>query len=180
MTILIDNYTMRDIMPVAIPPGRYHRLIVFDNYSMQEIIAGLRYFIAKSQASPEVQQLAWEIIQGKPDPLVAIFDWVKTNVKYTPDPDKLELFISPVLQAEKFRAGEPLYGDCDDISLMMCSLLLPLGIPSRYMILDTRNAGWDHAVAEVDAGNGFFMLDPSSPLPPGWQETFYRRVQAWP
>ena len=177
----MSTWTLKNPLPLVIPPGRYHRLPVFAHYPMEEVIAGLRYLMSQSQASPDVQQLAWEIIQSKPDPLAAVFDWVITNVKYTPDPDSLELFISPVLQVEKFRHGESLYEDCDGIALMMCSLFFHLGIPSCLAILDTRNAGWDHAVAEVDAGGGFIMLDPSSPsLPPGWQESFFRKVIAWP
>jgi len=154
-------------------------LTIIKNYSLDDIKDSIKYLLDKASESEEVRQLAIEIIHNKPDPIAAIYDWVKTNVKYTPDPvrnGQIELFISPVRMVKDYRQGKPLAGDCDDMALLAVALCRSIGIHSSVVLLDTAGEGLDHAVSQVSSNGVTLMLDPSANVPLGWEEHYYSKV----
>ncbi|HPM80502.1 MAG TPA: transglutaminase-like domain-containing protein [Candidatus Anammoximicrobium sp.] len=73
---------------------------------------------------PEIRRLAAEIVQGKAsdwDKVRAIYDWVRTNVKYQFDPE-----LKGALTA--LRAGQ---GDCEELTSLFIALCRANGIPAR-------------------------------------------------
>ena len=86
------------------------------NYSLTDVKESIRYLLDKSAHSPEVRTLAVSITHNTEDKISAVYDWVKDNVSYIPDPVKsdgiIELFISPVRIAKDYNAGIAQGGDC--------------------------------------------------------------------
>jgi len=72
---------------------------------------------------------------------MAIADYLKENVRYLRDPDGIEEIMDPVLMIEEMRRGEAA-GDCDDMSLLLASLLLSVGIRPYFRMVRYSGPKW--------------------------------------
>ena len=157
-------------------------ITVIRNYSVNDITSSIKYLLDKASKSEEVRQLAIEIIADKGDPISAVYDWVKGNMNYVPDPvqagDDIELFISPVRLVKNYRASMTIAGDCDDMAIFCTSLCRAIGIRSNVIIIDSVGSGLDHAFCEAwsDKLNNFISVDPSSDYPLGWSLPYKSRI----
>ncbi len=75
----------------------------------------------------------------------AIYEYVKQNVKYVPDPLKYD-YVSPPL--ETLQAGG---GDCEDQAILYASMCEAVRIPVRLVICRSTN-GKGHCLAQVNFG----------------------------
>lgn len=71
-----------------------------------------------------------------------IFKYVKANFKYTPDPQGMELVVSP---KHTLLSGAIKHGDCDDLSVILATLLKSAGYPVWF-----RTVAW-----KKETGNNF-------------------------
>ena len=90
---------------------------------------------------PLVRKLAENIInlyktgsQDFYDEAYAIGDWVKQVVPYAKDPKGVEMLQDPITMIDKLKRNE-LFGDCDDMSLLIATLLLSLGHQPYFCIV---------------------------------------------
>lgn len=60
------------------------------------------------------------------DESYAIGDYVKAKIRYVRDPDDIEYLQDPIDLIEQIKVGEA-QGDCDDMALLICALLLTIG-----------------------------------------------------
>jgi len=153
-------------------------LTVINDANLQDFVVGVKYLLEKSDSSEEVKKLATEITAGKPDPVKAIFDWVRLHVKYVPDPGDDELFISPIKMVESYRLNKPMEEDCDGFSLLTVALLRAIGRESNVcFVAQTSNGEYDHAVCRVFSKelNRYIYLDTSTmAVPCGWESKFFK------
>jgi len=159
-------------------------LRLIKNYSMADIRSNAQRMLQNAANDAEVRQLALDIVAGDKDPISRIYDWVKENINYTPDPaggigsSGRELFISPSRVVREYRAGKTLGGDCDDMALLTVALMRSVGVSSSMALLDTVGQGFDHAVAEAysEITGAVIMVDPSTDkFPLGWEEAYTAR-----
>lgn len=139
--------------------------------TMDDVKRELGIFLYKGITSEEVRSLAEQITQDKQDDIEAVYDWVKGNMRYVPDPSYAELFISPVRMAKNYFEGKPMSGDCDDHALFDAALLGSIGYNARIIIGDTNyDSEIDHAWAEVysDKLNQWISVDTTNKNPLGW------------
>jgi hypothetical protein len=95
--------------------------------------------IALSRAgNPVVRELALNIIMMSKipshnfiDEARAIGQYVQQKVHYVRDPAGIEQLHDPLLMIDRIRAGHG-YGDCDDMSLLIATLLLSIGAQPYY------------------------------------------------
>jgi hypothetical protein len=95
----------------------------------------------------------------------ALFEWVQQNVRYTKDPFRVEVLHSARRMLE-LRAG-----DCDDMTILLGSMLEAIGHPVRIVL-----AGPDplqprlftHVYLEAYDKGRWIPLDPTMPYPMGW------------
>lgn len=113
--------------------------------------------------------------QTRDELIFAIYDWVKNNMVYVNDPAYNELIHSAeVLMRKHFEVGD-LAGDCDDFTILICSLLLSQGVPCRARMIKLRQPDgtmqWAHVYAMAQAANGrWIALDATEPQRPiGWE-----------
>jgi transglutaminase-like putative cysteine protease len=152
-------------------------LTIINEANIPEYVEGVKYLLAKSDNSEEVRQLAYEIIADKSDPIKAIFDFVRANVIYTPDPGNDELFTSPIKMVEIYRSGKPILEDCDGFSLFVVALCRAVGMEARVCFVAQANENYDHAIAEVYSTQlgRFVQVDASTGIIPlGWSSKFKR------
>lgn len=112
----------------------------------------MREVARKRAGHPLVQRLARNILiqYGVPSnhyvtEALAIGDFVKKNVRYVRDPSGIEQLTDPILMIEE-ASTYTAQGDCDDMSLLVATLLLSIGHnPSFRMIRYQGSSGpFDH------------------------------------
>lgn len=113
-------------------------------------VAGVRQTLVKMAAltngafvDPLIRDQAAYAIQGCPQGnrrcyCYALLNWVNSRVRYVPDPNGVELLHDPRLMAQGIRDQKMVYGDCDDMSLYLGTLLKSVGIAPIY-----RAVGYD-------------------------------------
>lgn len=142
-------------------------------------VANMRTLVKAGTENPEIRRLATEIVKEVPEKnraaeAAALLDYVKTAVRYTRDPVELELLTPP---EKLIQVG---HGDCDDMAILLASLLRAIGIKSRFALISTRRSGpYQHIFVEAQTSRGWMALDPTvKEKPPGWSPPGYVRRMA--
>ena len=139
----------------------------------------LSRLLTEGSRNIKVRELAIRITpQYEDNQIAAVYDFVKSNVKYQPDPTEAELFIAPWKMVEMVELGIA-RGDCDDMNLFAGSLLGSLGYGTKLILLDTAGKGFDHVICEVysDRVEKWIFVDTSSTTPLGWMPKYYSRME---
>lgn len=114
--------------------------------------------VARQRAGhPLIRRLATSILnyyevpsQHYADEAMAIGDYVKEKVRYVRDPDGIEYLQDPVDLVEHIKQGQA-SGDCDDMSLLIATLLLSVGhVPSFRAVRYRDYAGHYNHIYVVD------------------------------
>lgn len=104
----------------------------------------------------------------------ALFEWVQHNVRYTKDPFRVEVLHSARRLLE-LRAG-----DCDDMTILLGSMLEAIGHPVRLIIIgpDPRRPQlFSHIYLEAYYNGRWIPLDATMPHAMGWEpHTFVKQV----
>jgi len=103
--------------------------------------------VARERAGhPIVREFALKIIQAAGIPshhykeeALAIGDFVKKRVRYVRDPRDSELLQDPVMLIEKLEKSGFAQGDCDDMALLIATLLLSTGHTPIYRAVRYKN-----------------------------------------
>lgn len=104
--------------------------------------------VARARSShPTVRQLALAILrhhntdsQNYVDEALAIGRYVKEKVKYVRDIEGIEQLHDPLTMIEQLQRGVAC-GDCDDMSLLIATLLLSVGHQPYFRIVKYKNGG---------------------------------------
>lgn len=103
----------------------------------------MRALARKDYQSIYVRSVVAGILHGSPgDPVKALFEFARDQIRYLPDPPGLE-------RVQDFqRSTESRAGDCDDKATWLATALLSIDIPVRFVCQsyggDTWANGWDH------------------------------------
>ena len=90
------------------------------------------------------------------DEAYAIGAWVQKNVRYVRDPDGIEQLTDPVTLLDQIQKGNGAQGDCDDMSLLIASLLLSIGHQPLYRCVRFRgetSGPFEHIYVVVNEEN---------------------------
>lgn len=102
-----------------------------------------------------------------------LFRWVQRNIRYTKDPYRLELLTSArrILQLG--------IGDCDDMTVLLSSMLESIGHPVRLVVAGYRPDYprlFSHVYLEVFYKGRWIVLDATMPYPMGWEAPWVVRA----
>jgi len=95
----------------------------------------------------------------------ALFNWVRRNIRYTRDIFRVELLHSARRMLE-LRAG-----DCDDMTILLCAMLMSTGHPARLILAGFRRAkphAYSHIYPEVNVRGRWIPIDATTRRPIGW------------
>ena len=143
------------------------------SWIMAEIDEGKRH--------PRIRDIAGQILSRKADgswavqerdwnaEVDAIFNFVRQNVRYTRDNHEVELF------QKASRTLELKIGDCDDLSILLGSLLKNVGYPVLLRVIGLGGNTYQHIYVVVGipptSPTTWKPLDASQNQPPGWEVT---------
>lgn len=121
--------------------------------------------LAKARrGNPMVRRLAENILDhyqvGSHDyqrEVIAIGDFVKQKVRYTKDPAGIEYVQDPLLMIENMSKLGYVAGDCDDMSLLVATLLLSVGHEPYFKVVkySPNSSSWNHIYVYVNARNTY-------------------------
>lgn len=70
----------------------------------------------------------------------AVYNWCNSILQYQLDPEDTELVKSPCRIFREVREGGKAYGDCDDISVLLCASFQLLGMPVGFQAVSNGKA----------------------------------------
>jgi transglutaminase-like putative cysteine protease len=125
-----------------------------DDMPIEERVASIQELVYRSVQDPQMRKLALQITSGCEArdgecEARAIYDYVKQNVRYTGD-------VAPISHPDGSVEGIDLYqsarrtvqfsgGDCDDMSILIATLLALNGITPRLRVMkESGNDDWSH------------------------------------
>jgi len=123
-----------------------------------------------AKRDPQVRELAVHIVHAQPGKnwfgeIRAIFEFVRANVRYTLDTHDIEVLQDPLVTVQ---LGA---GDCDDMAILLASLLECVGHPCRFVALSFDGPeNYSHVLVQTRAaGEGQWLsLDATEDQPAGW------------
>lgn len=103
----------------------------------------MKKFVQESMLHPWIRDRAAQVTAHCGRDLrcqcIALYGYVKGIMSYVRDPDGTEALHHPVTWVERrLRSGEPIYGDCDDASLYLASLLKAIGHRPAFRVVGQR------------------------------------------
>lgn len=117
----------------------------------------MREVARKRCGEPVVRALALKILsscgvasQDYLSEAICIGNFVKENVRYVRDPDNIELLTDPLTMIEQMSRGVA-QGDCDDMSLLIATLLLSIGCQPLFRAVryDSDSGHYNHIYVVV-------------------------------
>jgi len=122
----------------------------------------MRELVNKNFLHPYIRERAATIVREcyrkKSCEDTRLLAWVNSTVQYLRDPLGVEALHNPVSFTEaKIRRGEKPFGDCDDMSIYLATLLKSIGHDPMFRILSRTGNSYHHVHVWCD-GN---LLDPT-------------------
>ena len=164
------------------------RARIFKVHSISDRLAGVMQQLNKSIRDPEIRMIAGGLVSRRcrtPNvsasdggwcyteraywqEVLAIFAYVRTNVRYVRDIHGIDTFQSAR------RTLEMRSGDCDDYVITLGALLMAVGFPVRTKTIRTKGApDFNHIYLQVGLPptkpTRWRSLDASTPHPAGWE-----------
>ncbi len=155
-------------------------------YTIPGGVAGVRATLAimqrlarQGRKDPGVIALAEQVVKACPAndtkcEIGSLFYWVKSNIRYLRD----------VRDVEKINTAERTLrvrtGDCDDMSVLLASLLEAVGNKTKFWVVGLQSGEYEHVFVKVRLGTGWVSLDPTvEQATLGWSPpNILRRMEA--
>jgi hypothetical protein len=162
---------------LPVPKGMKTRITRVRN--INERVKHLVPLIQSGRAHPSIRALSVQAVSKKcsgrfcleerdyPGEVRAVFDFVRQNVRYVKDGIHADQFHHPV-RTLQFGGG-----DCDDMTVLLGSMLQAIGYPVKMRVIQTVGApDWNHIYLLVGLPPGepryWVALDASVDKPAGW------------
>jgi transglutaminase-like putative cysteine protease len=137
---------------------------------IKETLDYMSAFVRAGKRVPLIRSLALSIARPIPgklwvEEIQAVFHYVQQNIRYAQDITDTETLATPTATLE---IGQ---GDCDDMCVLLCSLLEAIGYHTRFVACGFEPDMYEHVFTQVQLPNKakWIALDPSESVPMGWQ-----------
>lgn len=134
---------------------------------IRKTVLPMAVLIKAGSKSEQVRELAKKLTAGarsELEKIIRIFNWIKSHIRYTPDPDDIEQLKTPTRMLTEISQQGHARGDCDDYTILFNSVLEAAGIRTRIKVLNTAGyRNFNHVVPEAQHSKGWIMLDATLP-----------------
>jgi len=147
--------------------------------NLDEVIRIIKREIERGKKEPVVRELVAKILARKigdrwvvppknyEAEVKALFEYVQKNIRYTRDTYGIDTF------QRALRTLQLKIADCDDMAILLGSMLQAAGYPIALKVVDTTGGGFSHIylLAGVPPQNPtrWIPLDPTVDRPAGWE-----------
>lgn len=150
-------------MPIAFPPAVLAQPLLGGDSGVEQTINEMRGLVDAALRDPSIIRTATDIVRsvqafddvGEAN---ALYEWVRRNIRFTKDPVNKEKLYPPA-ELLKIRAG-----DCDDISMLMATLLMAVGYPARFVTVAASQSDpeqFSHVYVEGEVAGRWIPMDPA-------------------
>ena len=153
------------------------KIIPFEWKNHEDRDRALRHLVAKYAHQPQTRMRALEILRDcktpERDPVAAascLLKFVRSNYPYRMEAG--EQIVLPNVLLDNPGIG----GDCDDLSILLASLLASMAWPVRLNYWRQPGGPIDHVSVGIEADGKWINLDPITDNPPGWKPSGYLEV----
>mgnify|MGYP001461355988 FL=1 len=126
------------------------------NAGNMQAISKMVQIVNKAYYHPVIRDRAASIVGNhatKDQAHWKLISFVRSNMNYVPDPNAIEALHDPVTWIEpRLRAGFKPYGDCDDMSIYLASLLKAVGHAPKFYVISRRPDKLFHHIMVVCEG----------------------------
>lgn len=128
-------------------------------------VGKMKQIIEASAFNPYVRKSAEQIIVGidpgdKVGEVEAIYEWMKHHIRYTRDPMGMEYLQTPPHLLEIIGRNGMAFGDCDDMTMFVASLLKSIGFNVGVKVASYKPDGaYSHIYALVFLQGKWVALD---------------------
>ena len=95
--------------------------------------------------------------------VAALHEFVRDEIRYTLDVNGVETLRTPE------RLLRERQGDCDDMSLLLATLLESIGHPTRFVAVGESPGTLTHVYVETRVGDKWVALETTEPVEAGWE-----------
>lgn len=133
-----------------------------DNFiKSKELITNI---VKESDLFPEIKDFAVSIIKNiHPtdhfEQVKTIFNYLQSRYKYVKDINNVECFKRPITILNELREKGYFWGDCDDASIFLGTLLRSIGFKIRFEILAINYPKYNHIRVAVKVKDQWIPLD---------------------
>lgn len=119
----------------------------------------ISHMIYKGGNNQELKRFTVGLNEGQspiqPTFLIAktIHNWVRDNIKYTPDVSGLESLQEPLITLKNR------FGDCDDMVILLCSMLKSIGFDVGVVGVNAGGEDFNHVYSVIRTDNGWIFSD---------------------
>lgn len=147
---------------------------------VEQTIEVMRRLVIDGRSDPNIRHAAGTIIRALDPRDIAgqartIFEWVRENIRFVRDPAATELLQTPSIT---LRLG---FGDCDDMSTLIASMLESVGIAAEFQTVGLASAEFDHVFVNAIINGARVPMDVARLDPQfGVTNTNVFRSHTWP
>jgi transglutaminase-like putative cysteine protease len=174
MTGLCNRHVAPRIFLLRVPKGKRGTLVTA-RIIARMIRQGAKDFCVR-QCAIQIFRLYRVPAKDRFGEVCSLFDWVRRNIRYTRDIFRVELLHTARRMLE-LKAG-----DCDDMTILLGSMLQSTGHPVRLVLVGFRPHQphlYSHIYLEVLVCGGWLALDATMPRSIGWAPpALWRRIYA--
>lgn len=128
---------------------------------IHQTIFMMRKLVNQNYSHPYIRERAASIVQGcdrnRHCENQALTNWVSSNIENLDDPTDIEALHHPITFYEKrLRQGQQVWGDCDDLSLYLATLLKAIGHRPEFRVVGKKKT-FHHVLVICEGEN----LDPT-------------------
>lgn len=158
LKMFLSESTVSTAILKKLPPGRDGVRATLEE--MRNLVRGYKKDLKiRETAGSMVSELQQKNFLGE---VKILHRFVRDNIRYLRDIHGIETLQSPVKTLEYG------YGDCDDKSTLLASLLESTGHPSRFVAVGKAPGKFNHVYVETLVGRKWFPLETTEPVPAGW------------
>jgi hypothetical protein len=143
--------------------GTWREPLLNGDAGVEQTVGQMRHLVDEALRDPAIIRLATDIVRSAPpfDDFAeanALYEWVREHIRFTKDPVNKEKLYPPA-ELLKIRAG-----DCDDISMLLGTLLMAVGYPARLMTVAAAGGSpeqFSHVYVEGEIAGQWIPMDPA-------------------
>jgi hypothetical protein len=168
------EWEARDVAPAAaeswLPTGfdRQRRMLVSTARSFSQLGASYRRDLERLSGDARASALARQLVVAGEDPLAALSTWVQEHIRYV----GLELAAHRTLPAAPDATLARGYGDCKDMSALLCAMLRSAGVEAWPAFARTADRGpvdprvpmlsaFNHEIVAARRSGAWVFVDPT-------------------
>lgn len=132
----------------------------------------MRALVRHYKRDGHIRAVAAHVVQAVPlkswrSEAQALFEYVRRTIRYTLDTNGQELIQTPD------RLLDTRSGDCDDMAVLLASLLESIGHPTRFVAIGMRPNDLSHVFVETKIGDVWIAADPTEQGAFGWSPEMF-------